>query len=219
MTSTTATKERPILFSGPMVRAILDGKKTQTRRVLKPQPDFSEGGGCWYPTVPISLTGRATGALHYANESHFRRGAPIDFCPYGQAGDRLWVRETWRCFGGREYEYQREQKAIVYAATAELIDSGPWRPSIFMPRWASRLTLEIVSVRVERLKDISHEDAVAEGCYRIEPCEAYPHGNSWGRAGYAALWQSINGKTGPKSWDENPYVWVIEFKKRGSEEA
>lgn len=209
---TTATiSEKPILFSGPMVRAILEGRKTQTRRVVNPQPDF-RNGGCWFPTVPITLTGRMTNSLHYGTEAHFRKGAPIDFSPYGKPGDRLWVRETWRVFGGPEYEYQREQRTIIYAATAEPGDLGPWKPSIFMRRWASRLTLEVTNVRVERVKDITHDDAIAEGCYRIEPCAEYPNGNAWGRAGFSALWDKINAARG-FNWDSNPWVWVIEFRR------
>lgn len=209
----TKVKERPILFSGPMIRAILDGKKTQTRRVVKAPVDYVAPGGL--STSDPSNYGYEDDCGEWWKlkvDDETENQIP---CPYGRPGDRLWVRETWRCFGGREYEYQHEPRSIIFKATADLIDCGPWRPSIFMPRWASRLMLDVTRVRVERLKDISHEDAVAEGCYRIEPCEAYPHGNAWGRAGYAALWQEINGKTGPKSWDANPWVWVVEFERRG----
>lgn len=188
---TVAIKERPILFSAPMIRAILDGKKTQTRRVAK----LTEGGH-----VRLGM----------------RRWHPHDeaarlACPYGQPGERLWVRETWQHEDGSCADHKCGQPThIYYKATEVAPETMYWRPSIFMQRWASRLTLEIVAVRLERLKDITHEDAVAEGCYRIEPCEAYPHGNAWGRAGYAALWESINGKG---SWDANPLVWVVEFER------
>lgn len=144
-------KTRPILFSGPMVRAILEGRKTQTRRVVKPQP---------------------------AHCADLPMGKDLTFasaCPYGQPGDRLWVRETWAV--GTLFDYVRpsllpkpdcESKlAVDYAANPRRIwhseDQGRWRPSIHMPRWASRITLEITSVRVERLQDISHKDAIAEG--------------------------------------------------------
>lgn len=210
MSVACARVERPILFSGPMVRAILDGLKSQTRRGLRPQPKHQHEGmypdrynhgpdWCfWLPDNRIT------------NEQSWR-------CPYGEPGDRLWVRETWRCFGGRESEYQRDQKSIIYRATADTADAvcGEWRPSIFMPRWACRIELEIVNVRIERVNEISHEDAVAEGCYRIEPCEAYPNGNAWGRAGFAALWDKLNKSRG-LGWDAKPYVWVVEFKRHSS---
>lgn len=185
-------KERPILFSGPMVRAILEARKTQTRRIVKPQ--FS---------VFHSIHADAS----ISTNRIFRGAYQRIRCPYGQPGDRLWVRETWK-------EKKRHQlsyiglPAIEYAATGESV--GPWKPSIFMTRWASRLTLEIVRVRVERLRDISEEDAMAEGVYPMKGIE--PSGSEWEscKLGFAELWQFING---PDSWDSNPWVWVIEFKK------
>lgn len=199
-------KERPILFSGPMVRAILEGRKTQTRRVVKDlvfTPDFIE-------------LGNGARAKYYGNESHFKRGASIDFQPYGKIGDRLWVRETWKHKGhsfpiGHPYEYR---------ATAESDGTpteGPWKPSIFMPRDACRIMLEITDVRVERLQDISEKDAISEGiesvgenwrCYATRSKNAvYPKDKPI--SSYLTLWASING------WDSlnaNPYVWVIQFK-------
>jgi hypothetical protein len=184
-------RERPILFSAPMVRAILDGSKTQTRRV-----------------IPERTLDKLT--MH---EPHLMDA--VRDCKYGAVGDRLWVRETWRNFGGREYEYQHEQRSVIYRADAEPIHNiaGEWRPSIFMPRWASRITLEITRVTVERLQKITESDAVAEG---VKPLL----GDSWepGKVSvvcsaaeeYARLWDSINGKG---SWEKNPWVWVIEFKK------
>lgn len=222
MTTKATVKERPILFSGPMVRAILDGRKTQTRRVMKRQPatdDFADyRTDLGYPASEGKLWAGFWGdpkTKQVNKESGGEMGSPLYYdCPYGTKGDRLWVRETWRVRGGREYEYQRHQPSVVYRVTADVADQvcGEWRPSIFMPRWASRLTLEITGIRVQRVKDIRHEDAVAEGCYRIEPCAAYPNGNAWGRAGFAALWDSINKPRG-FGWDVNPWVWVVEFRK------
>ena len=146
-------KERPILFSGPMVRAILDGRKTMTRRIVKQQAD--NGGYCQSldPDKGVWLV---------------HNGGSIR-CPYGQPGDRLWVRETWSAWtGGMTSCGEERAPQIEYKATSQ--SEGPWRPSIFMPRWASRILLEITDVRVERLNDISEEDAIAEG-FDLKLCE------------------------------------------------
>ena len=194
-------KERPILFSGPMVRAILEGRKTQTRRVVKPQPAHIAGIGT---VLNIdTITGKA--------------------CPYGKPGDRLWVRETWdgvRLDGGGAL--------VSYRADGDkpVTDDGRWHPSIHMPRWASRITLEVVSVRVERLNECSIQDALAEGVLTDDEWPTDP------RDGYRSLWESINGPSirkrlrdgtvqmhSPKrhvadySWDANPWVWVVEFRR------
>lgn len=196
-------KERPILFSGPMVRAILEGRKTQTRRVVKPQPTDDGHGPKWYSgfdNVPGTI------------ETNFPM--PIH-CPYGQPGDRLWVRETWaqhpefthRSSGGCLY---RADRGGDYQGAAQ--GDFCWRPSIHMPRWASRITLEITGARVERLQDISEEDAKAEGIQWGMPCGYLDTGTSdcSSKCKFKSLWESING---PGSWDANPWVWVIEFKK------
>jgi len=206
---------RPILFSGAMVRALLDGSKTQTRRIVKDLPPWpimeichdSGGTGKWMPNGPApNGTGMAAG--------HWR------LCPYGQPGDRLWVRETWRGVveisppgqpvehGVARYVPDREHcRRVEYAAT-QAPDREPWRPSIHMPRWASRILLEIVAVRVERLQDITEGDAWAEGVDKAEvvsmPCA------DGATAAYSALWQRINGAG---SWEANPWVWVVEFKR------
>jgi hypothetical protein len=208
-------RERPILFSSEMVRAILDGRKTQTRRVIKPQP------------IDVDLVEILCG-----NKVHYRR--PTDDpmieealklpeyqvrsviaglkenCPYGKPGDRLWVRETWAWRYGKE-KY-KDQRDIEYKATNE-IGSGVifWKPSIFMPRWASRIMLEIVNVRVERVQDISRNDCILEGLSSKISLNNYGTG-SIEKDGYAVLWDSINAKRG-YGWDVNPWVWVIEFKK------
>ena len=183
-----AVKERPILFSGPMVRAILDGRKTQTRRIVKPQPN-----------VVHAIYGDASIDTNLT----FRRGDGRIRCPYGIPGDRLWVREAKRqafyrastTTGGDENRQEYIRLGHAYQ----------WRPSIHMPRWASHITLEIESVRVERLQEITEEDARAEGWHPGDgqgPIE-------W----YEDLWQSING---PGSWDANPWVWVIQFNRVAS---
>ena len=224
-------KERPILFSGPMVRALLDGSKTQTRRVMKPQLIYGTVAGLfnsWY--LPLSEGG---GTL-YPNGKEKILGT----CPYGQPGDRLWVREAFDFLpsGGLD---QPQACEIVYWATGSIEprsaphDYNPMiyghqkvRPSIHMPRWASRITLEITSVRVERLQDISEADAMAEGIVECPiPADdegprriGYMVGPDDGKSGlsvtpiqaYRDLWESING---PDSWTTNPWVWVVEFKR------
>lgn len=202
-------RERPILFSGPMVRAILAGTKTQTRRALKVQPPAS--------TVTIDLW------HHPDPRPHFWAcdgGSLLDWaypCPYGQPGDRLWVRETWNRF--------EPWSGFHYAADYEAFGIGPdddpdhipdhevrWRPSIHMPRAACRIVLEITRVRVERLQDISADDAWAEGVQDwmgvetpwkgvLAPTEVHA---------FASLWESVNGAG---SWAANPWVWVVEFRR------
>lgn len=197
----TEAKERPILFSGPMVRALLEGRKTQTRRIVK-----------------RTDSGRVK-AIGSARNWHLDDPLAVLACPYGQPGDRLWVRETFRLFDSHEecscYDACRCAGAHgkpIYRADHS--DDSKWTPSIFMRREYSRITLEIGSVRVERLQDISEEDAKAEGI-----------SEEWlktakGREGlvpvFKELWESING---PGSWDANPRVWVVEFKRNTSKEA
>lgn len=197
-------KERPILFSAPMVRALLADTKTQTRRVVK-EPGWA---------LP--------GSLHLFNERPWAddplRGDRDVACPYGQPGDRLWVRENgWeRPFrSGRDMRegadtwppYEYDAAPVCCWEDGELKRLG-WkrRPSIHMPRWASRIRLEVTAVRAERLQDISAGDAMAEGvgALPIETRHATP------KADFQFLWKSING---PGSWDANPWVWVVEFKR------
>ena len=175
-------KERPILFSGSMVRAILDGRKTMTRRVVKKQH--------------IPFVANILGGFLDGNWKH----NPF---PYGRPGDRLWVRETFS-YGANGYYFRSDVKqpeTVKYA----------WKPSIHMPRVASRITLEVTSVRVERVQDITGKDALAEGIekppyhYEESPEESY-------RRAFKMLWDSINSKRG-FGWDKNPWVWVVEFKK------
>lgn len=196
-------KERPILFSAPMVRALLNGSKTQTRRVVK-----IPRGCSWY----AELGGESAGWWEdVANPNGWWHVSEMQ-CPYGHPGDRLWVREAWAPCGPSPCD------GALYRAE---FDSGPlsikFKPSIFMPRWASRITLEIVSVRVERLQDISEADCWAEGIHEVRSA-GDDHGDLRGsvRQDYQALWESINGDG---SWDENPWVWAVEFKRIGSELA
>ena len=202
-------KERPILFSGSMVRAILSGAKTQTRRVIKPQPWFMpeayDHGPQWAWAYSWPAWEVGNGAVwgtkfsgELAEQDYFR-----EHCPYGVPGDQLWVRETWAALHPGTDDVMREVDprppicSLAYRATDERSINGPWRPSIFMPRWASRITLEVVSVRVQRLQDISHEDGKAEGLDSLD--------------GFALLWDRINEKRG-YGWQVNPWVWAVEFR-------
>lgn len=180
-------KERPILFSAPMVRAILDGRKTQARRIVK-FPTWADQ----YEPIEINMAGLPecicikTGCLSGI------------CCHYGIPGDRLWVRET----------HMIHADEIAYAATDQpLVGCDKWRPSIHMPRWASRITLEVVAVRVERLQEISPDDALREGVF--DYAQQHNLGGYWTTA-FSRLWESVNS---PKSWSANPWVWVVEFKR------
>jgi hypothetical protein len=217
-------KERGIIFSGPMVRALLEGRKTQTRRIVKHQGIVDNPA---FPDLKIIQLG-STQAWLNSQPDHPQHISK--FSPYGQSGDRLWVKETF-CpvhdgdYGGTNW--------VDYRATPRYSESHPagwenapndpealkWKPSIFMPRWASRILLEITGVRVERLQDISEEDASAEGCAAMEGCmwhtfEEADAGISMhahtARDAYEALWESINGDG---SWSANPFCWVISFRR------
>ncbi len=236
-------KERPIIFSADMVRALLAGRKTQTRRVMKPQPRVGlrgNGDVIGYCDGQISgpeyhvwepKKGDGGGAIPMHEDAMYRVER---CCPYGVVGDRLWVREAWavnKYYDGRPangcgpvpevaVECRCEPDAVTVlpgrqhrslGKPGEIDERGRWRSPIFMPRWASRITLEITGVRLERVQDISEADAKAEGCdgkcpvgnvaaYLPYPCSYH----------YSQLWESING---PGSWDANPFVWVLEFKR------
>lgn len=213
-------KERAILFTGAMVRAILNGTKTQTRRVVKgvdPVEDlkFGSADGTRQRRVCSGAYG------------------PWVKSPYGQPGDRLWVRETWRphCAGPISAAFPlgtcvkfRADDALMKPATwtneqgawcEAHEEDTKWRPSIFMPRWASRITLEIVTVRVERLQDISEADALAEGVPPIDTQVVQSDGSIKlfrlsSRNLYQSLWNQIHG---PGAWDTNPWVWVVGFRR------
>jgi hypothetical protein len=219
--------ERPILMSAPMVRALLEGRKTQTLRIIKlidpPPHQFPEATlvECWH--VPDGLVWAYPGGEHVSCR-------PAARCPYGKPGDRLWVRETWLpcCHGSYEAwprnggtPVDAQQAFIQYKEDAPIDDyKGFWRSSIHMPRWASRFTLEITEVRVQRLQEISKEDVVAEGVKaQCVYCRANDETCSDGsdscsgefQYSYMQLWESINGGVG--SWDLNPWVWAISFKE------
>lgn len=220
-------RERPILFAGPMVRAILNGEKTVTRRLMNPQPTPSNMGGHSWPS-PIHQT-----MLHVEQELQngegIWAGLADSACPHGAPGDRLWVRETWYCDDYRvlrgpylkpddlDLDEARDDGTLVYAAdglTPYEAEQPTWKPSIHMPRWASRILLEITAVRVERVQDISDEQCVAEGIgvtkHAVGVKLTSPHDESVPRAMFRELWQSINGA---ESWAANPWVWVVEFRR------
>ncbi|AWL29364.1 hypothetical protein DJ533_12680 [Acinetobacter defluvii] len=217
-------KERPILFSAPMVTAILESRKTQTRRVINPQPEGktlqSNLDGKW-------LSKKFNGLLLPKIED-----LPIH-CPYGKIGDHLWVRETWSTVnlygeialaykadcevtrvvenesfqdedGLINYDDPRLEKYSFAAWADDLLEGkeGNWKPSIHMPRWASRILLEITNIRVERLQDISESDCLKEGVGSpiLRDCK---------KPKFMQLWEAINGAD---SWAANPWVWVVEFK-------
>lgn len=216
-----ALRERPVLFSAPMVRAILAGKKTQTRRIVKAPSELG-----------LDMVGIA--ARVFPGIAPAPIVIPDGTCPYGVPGDRLWVRETFIIetnmgsstdypppfSDGRPVNHHRDDdwgewwEQCHYRATdprPELVrlddkEMG-WRPSIFMPRWASRITLEVTGVRIERLQDISEDDALAEG---ITQTHAVTPGDGLAVQNYAMLWDELNGKKAP--WAENPWVWVVEFR-------
>lgn len=216
-------RESPILFNADMVRAVLDGRKSQTRRIIKPQP-FERSWSRHDHQIEI-VSGRAEngdeidGLLAYTKSSGGEWHAK---CPFGQAGDRLWVRETFRVHSRatdvatlvykaseqQSWTQQTHRVPIEKCNKPAVVDTCT--PSIHMPRWASRITLEITGVRVERLNSMTESDALAEGCngghdsipgymYSATPHEHFHH-----------VWQSIYGDD---SWQANPWVWVVEFKR------
>lgn len=212
-----AVRERPILFSGPMIRAILDGKKTQTRRVIKPQPpqpeqvrakagiDFAlfqrdDAPGIWYVEGPVW-------AVRQLMDPPIP--TPSWTCSYGEPGDRLWVREAWQA-----YEPEgRPVEGPCFAASGHhplcRFEGHLWRPSIHMPRWASRLTLELTDVRVQQVQAISESDAYAEGIETGTVVQDF--GMDHARPAFRNLWDSLNAKRG-HSWESNPWVWALTFK-------
>jgi hypothetical protein len=189
--------EHPILFSTSMVQAILEGRKSQTRRVIKPQPPIE------FPHPFISLE-CVLWSKHTAGDYPMSAyNTPLRY----KVGDKLWVRETWaNSYEGTQCQFRADGKPIMPP-------NNQWRPSIFMPRWASRITLEITDIRVQRVQEITEADAVAEGT----PINDFFPMNTAKIAGldtvyfYTELWDSINGKT--HSWASNPFVWCISFKR------
>lgn len=230
-------KERPILFSAPMVRAVLDGRKTVTRRPVKGLKTDN----------PVTTAADATPMT-----CCWDYGGPVIRCPYGQPGDRLWVRETWYCDHSEvmrgpylkpddlDIGEARADGTLVYSAdglTPYEADQPVWKPSIHMPRWACRILLEITDVRVERLQDISEAQAQAEGIIPVPKTTEDSH-QFWRnyhlsgdgtfcvrtpKESFKSLWCHVAGgsfpkgeaayKASPHSWDANPWVWVVEFKR------
>ncbi|PWE37932.1 hypothetical protein C9I50_24675 [Pseudomonas prosekii] len=223
----TNIKERPILFSAPMVRAILEGRKTVTRRLVKdwqiPTEDASVAAGERHRWMAIAQRHPRYGfGVFGATEADCAKELE-DFapCPYGRRGERLWVREAWAADAqvdavaprdlsqGEPIRYPAD--GAVRQAGCSMITPGKGRPSIHMPRWASRILLEITDVRVERLQDISEEQASAEGV-SAQAVESFRVAGVDRPAGFAFrdLWTSINGD---ENWTVNPWVWVVEFKR------
>lgn len=215
--------ERPILFSAPMVRAILEDRKTQTRRVARTRRIHATGGTLDETWMPM---GR--GRCIMLGKDGTWPATVLQLCPYGKPGDRLWVRETWYCDhmdcinkipkDRSAHDAHADDSPLLYRADGECCEQIPecdhggtggaqWRPSIHMPRWASRITLEVTSVRVERLEDISEADSRAEG---VEIAHAADALCDCGRRTFRDLWERINGQG---SWRKNPWVWVVSFKR------
>lgn len=233
----TSIKERPILFSAPMVRAILEGRKSVTRRALKVQPHTDASGNF------------CVGQYNYGQDldgTPMTRNFVKSHCPYGQPGERLWVRETWGVIShdfdehGNMIDWTPDRPAtpirempfgrgyhsghVIYRADGEAVWAGDddgggddrtaWKPSIHMPRRASRILLEITAVRVERLQAISRADIRAEGLEcppELVSDDVSPNYRDWYPKAWRELWESINGTD---SWNANPWVWVVEFKRR-----
>jgi hypothetical protein len=263
-------KERPILFSAPMVRSILDGTKTQTRRIIKPQPPEMPVPNCHpshkqkhaAPYLDAYCGGQRTEKNPRGHSGEWcwwqvdDQACPPNFkCKFGVPGDRLWVRETWAKttnvdgqmdWPGRPHIRLKDAddgdepfEAIIYRADGEWewcdgdgFRSGKsyWRPSIYMPRAASRILLEITDIRVERLQDITEDDAVAEGLHIFKEGDGNLYysalSDDWfgdfekwhldPRDAYHALWESING---PDSWDASPFVWVLNLRNISDDQS
>lgn len=183
------SKEHPILFSAPMVKALLEGRKTQTRRPLKPQPENCQ----------------------------VRQEIGDPRCPFGSVGDRLWVRETYKIVPaaaikcgdvGAISPFDRNNAAVYRCGCDRVPDGTPWMPSIFMPRWASRIQLEILEINIQKLQRITELQAKAEGATPICCSESY-------RDAFRRLWDGLHKPYGLAGWDANPWVWAIEFKRIG----
>lgn len=225
-------KERPIIFGAPEVRAVLEGRKMQARRVVNPQPrPIPLGRGILDAATCLGdfAWPESSSSCTISCNPNGPDGWAIRHSPYGQAGDRLWVQETWQGPVLDEVQQQqwyengpekfRKSCYCVYRATDTLHaidedgDELGWEPSIHMPRWASRIDLEVTGVRVERLNEISEADAIAEGVGGhfgvYESYDAETPSYAYAKSSFRSLWESINGAG---SWSASPWVWVIEFK-------
>ena len=222
--------DKPILFQGSMVRAILAGRKKQTRRLIKPQPTLIDGEFKYYKNKNHQLTYSPYVSGHL---DKFMR----HYSPYGTKGDFLWVRENFtfnwhpyhdKCKIPKSWPDDLPEQGLIYQATetdSEILNEASFKPSIHMPRWASRLTLQVTKVRLQRLQDITEEDAMAEGIIqfadkgyaqagavyidqnRISSVDIEYVGDT-AKEAFQLLWQSINGA---KSWEANPWVWPVDF--------
>lgn len=235
-----APKERPIIFSAPMVRALLDGRKTQTRRIIKPQPEQNDAGlwvwpPDWRTGIPKFGIGVQTDDAGLVQSLEYDPGRRLGYAP----GDRLWVREAHALVPATAYRASvgvdtrinpsDPDQAVVYREGWERCQPGRWRPSIHMPRWASRLTLAVTDVRVQRLQEISERDAADEGLatvtkdgklwkWGIPDRDGLPGTDNLGwpwiqwcedpRQAYSTLWDSIHGAG---AWDANPWVVAVTF--------
>lgn len=218
-------KQRPILFSTPMVQAILDGRKTMTRRVIKSEPTEDVESGYTYLNQPYHVEKLSFKML----DIHTWKYGILEFCPYGKPGDVLWVREQFKIIG-THVERDLSSGAII-EETPQYVFRGQkqphieklfkWKPSIHMPKSACRIFLEVVSVKVERLQDITKSDAIKEGVERLYAGGFGRSGEEWKNyngsgvldsaiLSFESLWESING---PESLLANPWVWVVEFKR------
>jgi len=236
MTTRIETKERPILMAGNMVRAILDGRKTETRRVVQPQPpkEISDKIDYWIDTGFLYGFGKIAKGTDGSQIWPYSPGLSCKSIrnPYGNVGDRLWVRETWaastkapqiqvayradgQCVGcSNDPDWLKVHHGWIHGVATETEGRfvgrglyGPWKPSIHMPRWASRITLEITDLRIDRLQLITESAAKAEGVKPLLPVAD----QRW-RDAFHLLWDSINEKRG-YGWDFNPWVWVVQFKR------
>ncbi|MBY5961938.1 hypothetical protein [Marinobacter nauticus] len=209
------SNEKPILFKDDMIRAILEGRKTQTRRIVPEwqRPSLTHDGDRYisiaqrHPRWGFGVFGKTEDECMANYNDEY-----ASLCPFGKPGDRLWVRETFADEAGGTRKFPGEH--IYYRADGDGVDlqGGCWTPSIHMPRWASRITLEVTGVRVERLQDISERDSREEGArFELAEIDSVRLGaEASHRGGFQNLWQRING---PDSWYANPWVWVIKFKR------
>lgn len=217
-------RELPIIFSGPMIRAILDDRKSQTRRVVKPQPTYIESSGRWHWPIPIRKIQKGCCTSVVTASREWWEYLLPEQMPY-QLGDLLYVREAIRAVeldaGLDCIEYQADKKMVAISNTPEAADQwwklyhhrgkkGAVVPSIFMPKEYARIWLEVTGVRVERVQEISVEDCIAEGLStKYREYDAYVDLN----VQFKNLWDSINGKKPGCSWEDNAWVWVIEFRR------
>lgn len=253
---TTTVKEKPILFSAPMIRALLDGRKTQTRRVVDLRRVLSpaqkkigfqqcDDPALYRRSTLVAGVPRLCIPVRHPNDASIpwaECSAECLYCPY-EVGMRLWVRETWgvtTCSRGKVCVRWKADGRLCHALAEEngegdlcgyaeeckhepweeALAAHRWRPSIHMPRWASRITLEVTDVRVERVQDISEEDALAEGCPGENVCWKSPYivgphtdDGLLPSEQFAELWDSINGDRPGCSWADNPWTWAISFKR------